>query len=92
MSKGYHTQAHELGEAIYEKGCRGKRHYVSRRRANGAIRVLVQSGAIPDDGTMNAYKCRSCRTWHIGHKPGSGVLLHTSSECEHSRGHDTAKP
>lgn len=75
MSKGYHGQAHELGEGIYDKRCRGKAHYSSKRRAEAQIRVLIDRGRIPDDGTMNAYKCRTCRTWHIGHKPGSGRLL-----------------
>lgn len=73
MGWGYHNQASEAGEAVYSNGCRGKAHYSSKAVANAKIRAVIQDGH-PDDGTLNAYKCRVCKSWHIGHRPGSGRL------------------
>lgn len=70
MSSGYHPQAGPQGSAVYLNGCRGKQHYPSKSFARAKIQQAIAHGH-PDDGTLNAYKCKACKSWHIGHKPGT---------------------
>lgn len=74
MSHGYQGWDPRLSEAVFGNGCRGKAHYRSKRQANGRIRVLERDGKT-EPATMNAYKCKACRTWHIGHRPGTRYVL-----------------
>lgn len=46
-------------------GCRGKRRYTSKRRAEGTLRVMRDSGK-PFSHRLQAYRCRNCKHWHIG--------------------------
>lgn len=64
MTKNYLA----LPEArAWPRSCRGKRPYVSRRRAAGAARVLARQNG-EDPAVYNEYKCATCKRWHIGHK------------------------
>ena len=43
--------------------CRSKFRHTSRRQAVGAMRVLQRETKAT---TLNAYKCKTCRGWHVG--------------------------
>lgn len=51
--------------ASYAPGCRGKRAYPSKAHAQSAVRTSQQDRG--QDATMNAYRCKVCKGWHIGH-------------------------
>jgi hypothetical protein len=47
----------------FSGSCRGKFRHANRRHAVGAMRVLQKETKAT---TLNAYKCRTCRGWHVG--------------------------
>lgn len=48
------------------KSCRNKRQYSDKSSAQAAI-VRMRCDGIPDD--LDAYLCRFCDHWHVGHPP-----------------------
>ena len=52
------------------RGCAGKKRYRSQQYAESVIGRLVAAGALARH--LNAYLCRHCHAWHVGHVPGSG--------------------
>lgn len=63
------SRSYTLGKAqdafeSYDNRCRGKHVYPSKRQANGMRRALVAKGHA--GATLNAYRCRDCRHWHLG--------------------------
>jgi hypothetical protein len=51
------------------RGCGGKRRHATREDAELEVGRKVARGA--PNGAYNAYRCRSCGSWHVGHRPGS---------------------
>ncbi len=50
-----------------DRGCTAKMAYPTMNKArNAASKVAIRNG---DGKPMNAYKCKRCRQYHIGHKP-----------------------
>lgn len=47
-------------------GCRSKHRHTSKTHAESAIRRLITTGVARPGHSLNAYKCRSCKHWHIG--------------------------
>jgi hypothetical protein len=45
------------------RSCEGKQQHGSRAAARTHIHALIAKGA----GLLNVYKCRYCKTWHVGH-------------------------
>lgn len=50
---------------VRKKRCTGKKRYVNRPDAWGALRALGRKGM----RGMQIYKCSFCKKWHIGHPP-----------------------
>jgi hypothetical protein len=60
-----------MNEALErERGCEAKIRYKSKKRAENALRSIRKSGKIIT-GTPNAYLCRFCNRWHLGHGKGA---------------------
>lgn len=51
------------------RGCAGKRKHPNPASAQSVIEQLVAGGARRD--SLNVYRCRHCRSYHVGHTPGS---------------------
>lgn len=51
--------------AIRRRACDGKQRHPTAERAWAHITSLARSGLAK--GTLNAYRCRFCRGWHVGH-------------------------
>lgn len=47
----------------FGNGCRGKVGWRSKRQASGHLRVMRSRGA---SDTLQVYKCKACREWHLG--------------------------
>ena len=61
------SKAEDRTWETYGDGCRGKRWYPSKAHAQSAVRrSQLERG---QDGRMNAYRCKACGRWHIGHRP-----------------------
>ncbi|MGE0333217.1 MAG: hypothetical protein AB7P37_21260 [Ramlibacter sp.] len=58
---------------LQRKACQGKVRHANEAGANVALRKLRRTGTT--DGVMQAYACRFCGGWHIGHVPGTGRAL-----------------
>lgn len=68
MSRGDHeADSNEIAK-FYTNGCRGKRHYPSKKHANGTIKTMLRKGTVKLPHRLNAYKCKACRDWHIGNR------------------------
>lgn len=52
---------------LRRRSCEGKVRHESAAGANIARAKLARR----DDDRMNAYHCRFCGGWHVGHAPGS---------------------
>lgn len=48
---------------MYEGQCRGKRQFKSPKAARAALRVALADGA---DATLQWYRCKACRNFHLG--------------------------
>lgn len=55
---------------IRRKVCGGKVRHTSSNAAYAAINALRRNCRV--NGRMNAYRCRFCKGWHIGHANGQG--------------------
>lgn len=56
--------------AFYGVGCRGKVGHRSRRIASGHLRVMKTRDYVLTPERLNVYKCKVCKTWHIGNNRG----------------------
>ena len=67
------TRAHKSDDAhnaaFYGNDCRGKAPHPSKRHALAEGRTLVASGVTRPGLVLNAYRCRQCKKWHLGHSP-----------------------
>ncbi len=53
---------------LRRKNCESKKQFASRTEAFRTIRWMQHKE--PDNDWLNAYVCRYCGAWHIGHLPG----------------------
>jgi hypothetical protein len=51
---------------LLERGCTSKAAFESRREARSLARQGRRS-----DGRSHPYHCRTCGSWHLGHRRGS---------------------
>lgn len=51
------------------RGCGAKHQHTSRQAAERQMESLIDAGEYA--GNLNVYRCRHCRTWHVGHRPGN---------------------
>lgn len=49
--------------------CRRKRAYDTQKWAERVLAGMVRRGSYA--ATLNAYQCKRCGSWHIGHQPGA---------------------
>ena len=63
-------------QETYERSCRGKVQYGTKRKANDAMTNATISNAarlkygvatIKNHGKLNIYFCKFCGFWHVGH-------------------------
>lgn len=54
--------------AVRRKACKGKFRHADAGAARSELSRLIRSKGY--NGAMNAYACRWCGGWHIGHTPG----------------------
>ena len=45
------------------RSCEGKQRHASKTAARVHMYALIDKGA----ALLNIYKCRYCKTWHVGH-------------------------
>lgn len=55
---------HDLG-----KSCVGKQRHGSKKDAKAVIRLIEEQGANNSALPMNAYRCKFCKYFHVGHIP-----------------------
>ncbi len=63
--------------AIRRKACAGKIRHATQAHANAHLgslvhrirRVTPKKTGIDSGGYVNAYACRWCNGWHVGHPP-----------------------
>lgn len=53
----------------YDRQCRNKVRYTSRKIANGVRRVMIDSGRVAQPELLAAYRCKMCHGWHLGNDP-----------------------
>lgn len=60
-------------------GCAGKKK-LSKKVAR-AVTKKNRSGEVPIEGgwCMQAYKCKFCGYWHVGHNPGKYIRMKENS-------------
>jgi hypothetical protein len=51
----------------YERQCKGKRTYASKKNARKAIRRTVTKYGAERYSTLSVYLCPHCGWWHFGH-------------------------
>lgn len=56
-------------EWLRQKGCSGKSPYNDKREALAAARDSAVAFMEPREA-WNAYYCKHCRKWHVGHRRG----------------------
>lgn len=63
-----------MGSQGRKKSCTRKRRYESWAEADEHAAKLERQDNVP----MNAYECRFCHWWHVGHTPKSvtPILYH----------------
>lgn len=67
-------------ETIGVCGAIGKRKYADRKNALAAIEHTAK--AVNEDPlTWNAYECKRCENWHVGHIPTRRRVIYTSDEA-----------
>lgn len=50
-------------------GCIGKKRFPTFEAAEAACARLIRTGVHrPERGSLNAYDCRQCGWWHVGHQ------------------------
>jgi hypothetical protein len=49
------------------RSCLAKRPYGSETEARAIVKDIRKSGKMARFTGMNAYKCRFCEFWHVGH-------------------------
>lgn len=49
------------------RSCDGKRRHDTKAAAEDQLWALRRAGTAR--GSMGAYRCRHCDSWHVGHKP-----------------------
>lgn len=59
----YQDRYERYDEATFGNGCRGKVGWRSKRQASGHLRVMLSRGCAE---TLQVYKCKACRQWHLG--------------------------
>lgn len=67
--KAHHGNQATLA-ALNADGCRSKIRYSSKRRAMASGRQVLDRGhdtAKYASSCFNAYKCKTCGCWHLGH-------------------------
>ena len=65
---------HEGFEADqYRSQCRGKVRHTSKRAATGVLRVMRRDPTMTAPERLQVYRCRLCKHWHIGKRPGGPV-------------------
>lgn len=67
-------------ECIGVCGSTGKRQYADRRNAIAAIEYTAKS-VNEDPLTWNAYMCKQCQYWHVGHIPTRKQVIYVSDEA-----------
>lgn len=50
----------------------GKVSHKTKRRALAHQRRLERDGRVREGGVINAYECRHCGCWHVGHSSWQG--------------------
>lgn len=65
--------AHIVGEKWRSSSCRGKVRYKTKKTAEAALRVMIQSGRARTSDRLHIYKCKECRHHHLGNSAGSAV-------------------
>lgn len=54
-----------------QRSCTRKSKYPDRASANAVVRKImnetVHIGGVGVNGLLNAYRCRRCDHWHVGH-------------------------
>jgi hypothetical protein len=50
-----------------EAGCLGKVPYPSEAGARAALKLYQQTGTMRTGDGVDAYRCRFCTGWHLGH-------------------------
>lgn len=78
-SPGYHTETLAAPDAFVQRGCLGKKPYPSKRQATGANRVWAARGA----DSLDVYRCRACKHWHLGHNRRRRVRPAAPQESAH---------
>lgn len=48
-------------------GCTGKLRYFTEDATRGAIELLRRQESHKRGSTLEAYRCRACTFWHVGH-------------------------
>jgi hypothetical protein len=60
---GTSMQQQSYTPSRYDKTCRHKQPYPTRRQA----RLAAQSHTRSHGGSLQSYRCMYCANWHIGH-------------------------
>lgn len=67
-------------ETIGVCGATGKRRYADRKNAIAAIEHTAK--AVNEDPlTWDAYVCKQCEDWHVGHIPTNRRVIYISDEA-----------
>lgn len=54
-------------KADHGKECGSKVPHQSREAAGGQLAAMVKKLGV-NPAMMNVYRCRFCRSWHVGHR------------------------
>ena len=60
---------------LRRKSCDGKVRHADSTAALAHIRGLIRNGGI---GQFDAYRCKFCKGYHVGHRKNMTKLRHTS--------------
>lgn len=86
--KNRHIRQEDVGQGearnLYH-GCAGKIRHPSKSIALGVKRAMEAGSKSYDEwesiSIMDAYRCRLCGSWHLGHRPGSGKRSAAINRC-----------
>ena len=58
---------HPLDVYARMRGCLGKRHFPNETAAKKSVKAIRKGGRSARFADIEAYQCRFCLQWHLGH-------------------------